>query len=166
MKMVSNKLYLLNLLQTKLNQNQCHQRLYSLKHVFCRGVRFKLQGFLHIRHLHIYHNAPYLRPIIFVFHFSWILQPPQEKLKAMLMQIFFFGGGERAGKVNKVHYGICASGVLLQFCFRWRSLRIYSASLLAKCCGFLLPHPPIPQGWPVHVGIELDKSFPLDQVPV
>ena len=31
--------------------------------------------------------------IAFVFHFSWVLQPSQEKLKTMLMQTFFFLGG-------------------------------------------------------------------------
>ena len=34
-----------------------------------------------VRHFHISHNAPYL-------HFSWVLQPSQEKLKTMLMQNF------------------------------------------------------------------------------
>ena len=29
----------------------------------------------------------------FVLHFSWVLQPSQEKLKIILMQIFFGGGG-------------------------------------------------------------------------
>ena len=42
------------------------------------------------RPFHISHNAPYLLPpnscITFVFHFSWVLQPSQEKLKTMLMQ--------------------------------------------------------------------------------
>ena len=49
------------------------------------------------RHLHISHNAPNLSTpppppppfcITFVFHFSWILQLSQEKLKTMLMQNF------------------------------------------------------------------------------
>ena len=44
--------------------------------------------------------------ITFVFHFSWVLQPSQEKLKTMLMQNF-----EGA---NKVHYGICASGLCIR----------------------------------------------------
>ena len=35
----------------------------------------------------------------FVFHFSWVLQPSQKKLKTMLMQIFFLGGG-----ANKVRF--------------------------------------------------------------
>ena len=46
---------------------------------------------LSIRHLHISHNAPYFPPkfcLIFVFNFSWGLQPSQEKLKTMLMQNF------------------------------------------------------------------------------
>ena len=46
------------------------------------------------RHFHISHNAPYLPPpprkfcITFVFHFSWVLQPSQEKSKTMLTQSF------------------------------------------------------------------------------
>ena len=42
-------------------------------------------------HLHISHNAPYLTSkfcITFVLHFSWVLQPSQEKLITMLMQNF------------------------------------------------------------------------------
>ena len=42
-------------------------------------------------HSHISQNAPYLPPKILhnlVFHFSWVLQPSQEKLKTMLMQTF------------------------------------------------------------------------------
>ena len=66
-----------------------------------------------VLHLHISHSAPYLPPtrprekknaITFVFHFSWVLQPCQEKLKTMLMQNF-----EGA---NKVHYG--ASGLCIR----------------------------------------------------
>ena len=47
-------------------------------------------------------NAHYLpsRPlppsqncITFVFHFSWVLQPSQEKLKTIFLQNFFFGAG-------------------------------------------------------------------------
>ena len=54
-----------------------------------------------IRHFHISHNAPYPPPpnpppkkicITFVFHFSWVLQPSQEKLKTILMQTFFGRG--------------------------------------------------------------------------
>ena len=44
-----------------------------------------------IRHLHISHNALFCLPkfcIIFFFHFSWVLQPFQEKLKAILMPNF------------------------------------------------------------------------------
>ena len=44
--------------------------------------------------------------ITFVFHFSWVLQLSQEKLKTMLMQNF--------GGANKVHYGRCASGVCMK----------------------------------------------------
>ena len=51
-----------------------------------------------MRHLHIYYNAPYLLSpksnITSVFHFSWVLQPSQEKLKTMLMQNF---GGDKYG---------------------------------------------------------------------
>ena len=67
-----------------------------------------------IRHLHISHNAPFLSPlpppqknkfwITLVFHFSWVLQPSQEKLKTMLMQNLGVEGAD------KVHYGKCASG--------------------------------------------------------
>ena len=49
-----------------------------------------------IRHLHVNHNAPYLPPppppkfcITSVFHFSWVLQSSQEKLKTILMQNFW-----------------------------------------------------------------------------
>ena len=47
---------------------------------------------------HLHDNAPYSPPskfcVTFDFHFSWVLQPSQEKLKTVLMQIlFFFGGG-------------------------------------------------------------------------
>ena len=49
------------------------------------------------RYLHISRNAPYMSPhpppphkfcITFVFHFSWVLQSSQEKLKTMLLQNF------------------------------------------------------------------------------
>ena len=56
-----------------------------------------------IRHFHISHNAPYLPPlfcITFVFHFSCVLKPSQEKLKTMLTQFFFLGGGEGGNKVH------------------------------------------------------------------
>ena len=42
-----------------------------------------------IRPLHIFHNAPYLPPkfcITFVFHFYWVLQPSQEKMKTVILQ--------------------------------------------------------------------------------
>ena len=48
-----------------------------------------------IRHLHISHNAPYSPPppttfcITFAFHFPYVLQPSQEKLKTILMQNFW-----------------------------------------------------------------------------
>ena len=44
----------------------------------------------------IMHPPPTHTPkfcITYVFHFSWLLQPSQEKLKIMLMQFFFFLGG-------------------------------------------------------------------------
>ena len=49
-------------------------------------------GLYATRHLHISHNAPYppppppnsAKPLF--FHFSWVLQPSQEKLKTMLIQ--------------------------------------------------------------------------------
>ena len=52
-----------------------------------------------IRYFHISHNASPTHThtpkfcITYVFHFSWLLQPSQEKLKIMLMQFFFFWGG-------------------------------------------------------------------------
>ena len=48
-----------------------------------------------IRHFHVSHNAPYSQIfspkfcITFVFHFSWVLQPSQKKMKAILMQNFW-----------------------------------------------------------------------------
>ena len=58
-----------------------------------------------ISHLHISDNAPYSPPskfcVTFDFHFSWVLQPSQEKLKTVLMQIlFFFGGGGEQIRYN------------------------------------------------------------------
>ena len=46
---------------------------------------------LHIYHLHISHNASYLPPKILhniLFHFSWVLQLSEEKLKTTLVQNF------------------------------------------------------------------------------
>ena len=43
---------------------------------------------IHVRHLHIYNDAHYFPPkfcITIDFHFSWVLQPSQEKLKTMLI---------------------------------------------------------------------------------
>ena len=66
-------------------------------------------------HFHISHNAPYFPPkfcITFVFRFSWVLQPSQEKLKTMLNAKFFFlrGGGairnimeNMRGVYNNIH---------------------------------------------------------------
>ena len=62
--------------------------------VFTFPVRFS------IRHLHISHNAPYLRPKSLhnlFFNFSWVLQPSQVKNKRMLMQNF--GGKQGAVQV-------------------------------------------------------------------
>ena len=70
----------------------CFFRQLFLEHV----LRHILEGpvfsqCLFTRHLYT-HDAPYLPPpkfwITFVFHFSWVLQPSQEKLKTMLMQNF------------------------------------------------------------------------------
>ena len=54
--------------------------------------------------------------ITFFFHFSWVLQSSQEKLKTMLMQNLKGGGGG----ANKAHYGKCASGVWAIF-YYWPS---------------------------------------------
>ena len=59
--------------------------------VICNLTNFYVTQVL--RHLHVSHNAPFLPPptkfcITFVFHFYWILQLPQEKLKTMLVQNF------------------------------------------------------------------------------
>ena len=80
--------------------------------------------------------------ITLLFHFSWVLRPSQEKLKTMLMQFFFLGGG-----ANKVHYEWCASGVgtfsthklirqsnrtpIVPFCF-------CSDHFVCRCCGLIL----------------------------
>ena len=57
-----------------------------------------------MRHLHIYYNAPYLLSpksnVTSVFHFSWVLQPSQEKLKTMLMQNF---GGQMRCIIGDMH---------------------------------------------------------------
>ena len=68
-----------------------------------------------IRHLHVNHNAPYLPPppplppkfcITSVFHFSWVLQSSQEKLKTILMQNF--GGQIRCIMEDvQVAYRLC-----------------------------------------------------------
>ena len=65
---------------------------------------------LDIRHLQISYNTPCLPPpppkfsITFVFHFSWVLQPSQEKLKTC--KVFLGGAG-----ASKVHCGRFASAV-------------------------------------------------------
>ena len=89
--------------------------------------------------------------ITFVFHFSWVLQPSQEKLKTMLMQNVLGG--------NKVHYGKCESGVLrfprrllrwyFEACWCWlhKTRRITNNSLIYSCWLFqsvlLKTHPKI-----------------------
>ena len=72
---------------------------------------------------------------------------------------FFLGGGG-------AQIGCIMGDVQEAYCFSFAFAADNCGSIVADSCGFLLPHPPIPQGWPVHVGIESDKSFPLDQVPV
>ena len=60
-----------------------------------------------IRHFHISPKhliCPLKFCKTFVFHFSWVLQPSQEKLKAMLAYTKFW-------EANMVHYGKCGSGV-------------------------------------------------------
>ena len=68
--------------------------------------------------------------ITFVFHFSWVLQPFQEKLKTILMQTFFLEGVR--GGANKVHYGKCGSvesektlgtGLAYMLILRWKKAK-------------------------------------------
>ena len=59
--------------------------------------------------------------VTFGFHFSWALQPSQEKLNTMLMRNFL---GE-----NKVHYGRCASGVYRQDDLLRMMTRAYKSNL-------------------------------------
>ena len=68
---------------------------------------------------HISHNAPFCPPplqkkffITFVFHFFWVLQPSQEKLKTMLMQNL--GGGQIRSIMGEVQaaYGILWQGIV------------------------------------------------------
>ena len=42
--------------------------------------------------------------VTFDFHFSWVLQPSQEKLKTVLMQILFFLGGGGGGWGEQIRY--------------------------------------------------------------
>ena len=51
--------------------------------------------------------------ITFVFHFSWVLQPSQEKLKTMLMQNFW---GQIRFIVRDVQVAYEASVVPLSLC--------------------------------------------------
>ena len=85
--------------------------------------------------------------VTFVFHFFWVLQPSQEKLKTMLMQFFFLLGWGEGGGGDKVHYGWCAGGVgtfstykltrpsnrtpIVPFCF-------CSDHFVCICCGLIL----------------------------
>ena len=70
----------------------------------------------------IMHHVPSPTPppkknwITFVFHFSWVLQPSQEKLKTMIVQNV---GGRRGGGrgANRVYYGRCANGKLINLFF-------------------------------------------------
>ena len=85
-----------------------------------------------IRHFHIFHNTPYFRTpsprkkkfkkncITFVFPFSWVLQPSQEKLKTVLIQILW--GAYKVIIWNvEVAYGRIALAVA-------RSLIVFSGS--------------------------------------
>ena len=59
--------------------------------------------------MHLIYPRPYPPPpsqfcISIVFHFSWVLQPSQEKLKTS-------HGYAKFWEANKVHYGRCASGI-------------------------------------------------------
>ena len=85
------------------NQGYTYQRTTAK---FPRG-----QQLLLIRHLYISHAAPCLTspsppPILHNLCFSFLplLRPSQEKL------IELCGGGGGGGRVNKVHFGRCASG--------------------------------------------------------
>ena len=66
---------------------------------------------LDIRHLQISYNTPCLPPpppkfsITFVFHFSWVLQPSQEKLKTC--KVFWGGAGGRVGGKQGALWEIC-----------------------------------------------------------
>ena len=65
------------------------------RNIFNLDLSGAIVAALCIRHVHISHNAPYLPPkfcITAVFHFSWVLKPSQEKLKAKVMQIL---GGKK-----------------------------------------------------------------------
>ena len=99
---------------------------------------------LSVRHLHISHDAAYLPPkfrVTFVFHFSWVLQPCQQKSKNNAYAKFL--------GANKVHYGRCASGVLRiqQSPLQYSALFALSAAALGlddvsnsnKICGIVPP---------------------------
>ena len=85
--------------------------LFSYANDFFRSNKFAYwsRGWKRsIRHLHICHNAPYLHPppppphthtpkLCITFHFTWVLQPSQEKSKTMLLKKLFLGGGGGGG---------------------------------------------------------------------
>ena len=93
-----------------------HARFQVLLYILDRPVlRFETlsKTTIAMRHVRISHNAPYLPIKIFImcylcfsFTGSWVLQSSQGILKTVLMQFFFFRGGD------KVHYGKCESSVL------------------------------------------------------
>ena len=94
-----------------------------------------------IRHLQISYNTPCLSPnfcITFVFHFSWVLQPSQEKLKTMFMQRFFFWrGGERGRGKGK-------QGALWEIC-KCRMITWDQAQFSLTCSRSLFVSPCLPE---------------------
>ena len=80
-----------------------------------------------ICHLHTSYIEPYLPPkILHSLYFSFLLginSRPKRTSRQRLCQIFFFLGGGEGGGTNKVHYGRCASGILI----------LTSGQLTAKC---------------------------------
>ena len=86
---------------------------------FFKNLHQKWTSKTAIRHLYISHDAPHLPPpppkfcITFVFHFSCVLQPSQEKLNTMLMQNVYWGLG--GGGANKMHYGKCGNGEVQKY---------------------------------------------------
>ena len=95
-----------------------------------------------IRHLQISYNTPCLSPnfcITFVFHFSWVLQPSQEKLKTMFIQRFFFfwRGGERGRGKGK-------QGALWEIC-KCRMITWDQAQFSLTCSRSLFVSPCLPE---------------------